>query len=561
MNIAISQENGSTIAIISNNNSLTLKIRSLLEEEGYSILEVTNQEEGVAACIQHSPDLVLSGDFVSEMDAFTCCKQIRQLSSDSDLPILMITDLNNEETVKQAFESGVTDCINEPTSKALLLGRINSLIASSQTLKEIRQQQFKREQLIWNITERIRQFLDIEEIFQAAVTEVRKFLECERVLFYQVLADGSGSGQVVASAVVPGCPSLLGENTDDTCFRENYLKLYRKGHIRVIDDTDDADLVPCYAELLKNYNVRANLVVPILQGDSFWGLVIAQNCTAPRHWHSSEIELLQYLSSQISIALNQAQHLQTIEASLETEKELNELKSRFFSMTSHDIRVPLSTVLTSAELLEHFGENFPIEKKIKHLQRIQLSAKKVNRILDEARSVIKDITRNLTFNPKPIDLLDFCQALVEETRTNTTPEYTIVFQHKGYFSRAVMDEQLLDHLLTNLMDNAIKYSPQGGLVLFELTREENQVIFRIQDSGIGIPKEEKGNLFNYSYRASNVGNILGTGLGLAMVKNCVDLHQGTISVESELGKGTTFTVTLPFTSSPTPKDRYFNVPE
>ena len=543
VNIVNSQKNGYLVLLLNQHNSLTLKLSSLLEKEGYSVIKVTQPEELLAACDRHSPDLVLLGDLIPETDLITCCQKIRQSSSDFELPILMISNFENEEFVQQTFQSGVTDCINQPIHQALLLGRINRLIFSYQAFKELRTQQSKREQIIWKITERIRQFLDLEEIFKTAVTEVREFLVCERVLFYRVSPDGSG--QVVASAVVPGCPSLLGENIDDTCFRENYLKLYRKGRIRVIDDTEEADLIPCYADLLKQYKVRANLVVPILKGDSFWGLVIAQNCTAPKAWQDSEVELIKYLSSQISVALNQAQHLQTIETSLEKEKELNELKSRFFSMTSHDIRVPLSTVLSSAELLEHFGENFTQEKRLKHLQRIQLSAKKVNRILDEARLIIKEITRNLTFNPKPVDLLSFCQALVDETQSNTSQEYAIVFKHRGDFSKTFMDEQLLDHILTNLLDNAIKYSPQGGQIVFELIREENLAIFHLQDSGIGIPKEDEAKLFNYSYRASNVGNILGTGLGLAMVKNCVDLHGGNITVESELGKGTTFTVTLP----------------
>jgi len=108
-----------------------------------------------------------------------------------------------------------------------------------------------------------------------------------------------------------------------------------------------------------------------------------------------------------------------------------------------------------------------------------------------------------------------------------------------------MDEKLLQHILTNLLSNAVKYSPQGGTINFELFCNPNEVIFRIQDHGLGIPSHEQTNLFNPFERGSNVGQISGTGLGLAIVKNCVDLHGGTILVESEVGVGTTFTITFP----------------
>jgi signal transduction histidine kinase len=108
-----------------------------------------------------------------------------------------------------------------------------------------------------------------------------------------------------------------------------------------------------------------------------------------------------------------------------------------------------------------------------------------------------------------------------------------------------MDKKLLGHIVTNLLSNAIKYSPQGGTIQFDLICNATLVVFRIQDSGIGIPKQDLEKLFDSFGRASNVGTIQGTGLGLAIVKRCIDLHGGKITVESELGVGTTFTVTLP----------------
>jgi signal transduction histidine kinase len=145
-------------------------------------------------------------------------------------------------------------------------------------------------------------------------------------------------------------------------------------------------------------------------------------------------------------------------------------------------------------------------------------------------------------------LEQFCRQLVEELQISTGEKHEIVFRSKGEFSEAVLDESLLRHIFTNLLSNAIKYSPAGGTVRFELIHQDETAIFQIQDEGIGIPPEDQKRLFQPFDRAKNVGKIPGTGLGLAIVKKCVEAHGGQISVTSEVGVGTTFTVMLPLTS-------------
>jgi signal transduction histidine kinase len=151
-----------------------------------------------------------------------------------------------------------------------------------------------------------------------------------------------------------------------------------------------------------------------------------------------------------------------------------------------------------------------------------------------------------------MDLVAFCRQIVESMQafvtyqhTNASHKHTLTFVAHGGCTNAQMDENLLDHILTNLLSNAIKYSPKGGTVQFDLVCNQSSAVFRIQDTGIGIPTEDLDKLFDSFGRASNVGTIQGTGLGLGIVKKCVDLHGGNIAVESELGIGATFTVTLP----------------
>lgn len=234
-----------------------------------------------------------------------------------------------------------------------------------------------------------------------------------------------------------------------------------------------------------------------------------------------------------------------IRNALAKEKELSELQSRFVSMTSHEFRTPLTTVLSSAELLEHYSNRWTEEKKLNHIYRIQGSVKHLVQLLEDVMIIGKAEAGKLQFKPAPLDLVQFCLNLVEEMQLSASSKHVIAFSNHGEFIDACMDEKLLRHIFTNLLSNAIKYSPQGGTVDFNLSCRDGQAIFQVQDRGLGIPKEDIEQLFESFYRAKNVGTIAGTGLGLAIVNRSVDIHGGQIAVDSEVGVGTVFTVTLP----------------
>jgi len=167
-------------------------------------------------------------------------------------------------------------------------------------------------------------------------------------------------------------------------------------------------------------------------------------------------------------------------------------------------------------------------------------------LLDDVLLLGKVDAGKLEFKLAPLDLVEFCENLVEPLQLHASSQHKIIFRAQGNCDNACMDEYLLRHILTNLLSNAIKYSPKGGDVNFQLDCDQQTVRFRVADSGIGIPKQDLERLFESFYRATNVGNIQGTGLGLSIIKNCVDLHGGDIRVQSTVGEGTTFTVTLPY---------------
>lgn len=230
---------------------------------------------------------------------------------------------------------------------------------------------------------------------------------------------------------------------------------------------------------------------------------------------------------------------------LEREKELSELKSRFISTASHEFRTPLTTILGSTELLEYSSHRWTDEKKQKHYSQIRAAVQHMTQLLDDVLTISKSEAGKLPFNPVVLNLEAFCRQLVDEMQSSTRNHHTIEFTCSGTVLTAEADEKLLRQILQNLLSNAIKYSPTNSLIVFTLTCTEETAIFQICDQGIGIPQTDLQHLFESFHRANNVGTIAGTGLGLAIVKRAIELHCGDILVESELGKGTQFTVQIP----------------
>ncbi len=234
---------------------------------------------------------------------------------------------------------------------------------------------------------------------------------------------------------------------------------------------------------------------------------------------------------------------------LERQRELNELRSRFVAMTSHEFRTPLASILSSGEILKHYGERLPATEKAEVLDTIAASVQRMTRMLDRVLLIGKAEAQMLEFEPRPLDLEKLCQQLVQEARTlhpGSPCELRLLFAAGG--GTGLHDEKLLRHILGNLLSNAVKYSPLGGVVLCRVFLADRQLVLEVSDNGIGIPADEITHLFESFHRASNVGAIPGTGLGLAIVKNAVDLYGGTIEVSSLVGpagSGTCFTVRLP----------------
>ena len=234
-----------------------------------------------------------------------------------------------------------------------------------------------------------------------------------------------------------------------------------------------------------------------------------------------------------------------VRQALEQEKELGELRAGFVSMVSHEFRNPLHIISFSTSLVKRHSHQWTEEKKLKYLHRIQTAVEHLSELMDEVLIIGRSEAGKLTLSPRALDLEQFCRDLVAQLKLSHSSQHPVTFKSLGDCSTACVDEKLLQPILTNLLSNAIKYSPTGSKVVFALSCRDAEVILQIKDQGIGIPAADQQRLFEPFHRGKNVGDIPGTGLGLAVVKKLVDIHGGQISVASEVGVGTTFTITLP----------------
>lgn len=229
----------------------------------------------------------------------------------------------------------------------------------------------------------------------------------------------------------------------------------------------------------------------------------------------------------------------------EREKELNNLKSRFVSMASHEFRTPLSTILSSAELIEAYNEMGQDAKRVKHILRIRSAVNNLTSILNDFLSLSKLEEGKVISQPMEFVLNDFCDDLLEDILPLLKPGQKVITSEENRNTVIFLDHKILKNILLNLFSNAIKYSEQDKSIYFEFFMDDKMLHFSIRDEGIGIPAEEHEYLFTRFFRAHNVENIQGTGLGLNIVKRYLELMEGIIQFESTLGVGTKFQISLP----------------
>lgn len=231
-------------------------------------------------------------------------------------------------------------------------------------------------------------------------------------------------------------------------------------------------------------------------------------------------------------------------SALNEERHKRLLKSRLVAMFSHDFRNPLASILTSVGILKNYEDRLTPEQRHRHIERVEGSVRLLIQMIDDMLALAEMENGSIEFTPQPLNCTEFIESILDEFRIIDQERHPIIFSSRldGKFNG---DPKLLRQIITNLTANALKYSPDGAAVSIALAEADDRVTITVQDAGIGIPAESLSKIFEPFHRAANSKNINGTGLGLSIVKDCVERHQGAISVTSEINRGTTFIVELP----------------
>ncbi|MBD0335915.1 MAG: CHASE domain-containing protein [Cyanobacteria bacterium Co-bin13] len=239
-------------------------------------------------------------------------------------------------------------------------------------------------------------------------------------------------------------------------------------------------------------------------------------------------------------------YLSRWQAELERTRELSDLKLRLFSMASHELRTPLSIILVSAQSLEANRAMLTPTQQTNTIERIQTAAKRLSQLVSDILTLTRAEAGKLEFTPEIVELTPFCWQIVDEVQTSLNPGQHLLFEPPTALPKAFLDKKLLRSILLNLLSNAAKYSPADGKIQLQVSLTSGALQFQVIDQGIGIPPQAQDQIFEAFYRGNNVGTVQGTGLGLAVVKTCVDLHNGQLAVSSQPGEGTTVKVVLPW---------------
>ncbi|MEH1777623.1 MAG: ATP-binding protein [Nostoc sp.] len=548
--------------------------RYLLKDphQSYQILEADCAEEGLALCRKVRCDVILLDFCLPDMSGLELFDQMQQEIFKTSVPVIMLTGRGDEEVAVQVMKRGALDyLVKQHLTQDVLQLAVRNAIKQSFLQAQLQKTQ-ERQRLIATTALRIRQSLNLEQILNTAVAEVQELLKCDRVMVYQFAPDTDG--KIVASSVESYRTVALCDRTGDWGLgtRDWGLGTEDKGTRRQGDRvlitreefsqspiSNPQSPIPYIYELglcncvslKEQFNPKANLVVPINLSNNgnptpkLWGLLIAHHNSGERQWQTDDAEMLNEVSVQLAIAIQQAELLAQTQASLAKEKQLNVFKSQIIATVSHEYRTPLTSILAAASTLVKHSQQLDESKQERFLGIIEQKARYMSKLVDNMLLVNQFELEKPKFKPIPLDLLQFFSDLIEQERETVGDRHELIFQITGNHQEFWGDRGLLQQIFINLMSNAIKYSPNGGTVEFHLIGKESEVIFYIKDRGIGIPVTDQENLFQSFSRGSNVDTIPGTGLGLAIAKGCVELHGGNITLSSEVGQGTQVTVSLP----------------
>lgn len=452
--------------------------------------------------------------------------------------------------------------IADETNKIVKLQGSARDITREKERDDLQKQQLTYQQLLTFLTLKIRQSLQIQDILETAVTELQKTLNLERVLFLRLFADRSG--RVINEVVVPSYPKMLHEErVQYFCLEEDLLTQNQEELIQVCSDVLRANFPADRREFLEQYQIKAYVMLPILVANldreqeifnnsslsppsekndrTIWGILCVHQCSQPREWQPEEIGLLCQFTAQLSIAIYQAELLKQQNIQRQKLARSNAELEQFAYIASHDLQEPLQTITSYAKFFQRRYQSLLDSKANKFISYIIDGSERMQTLINDLHQYSRLDRQN-----KPLMRAD-CNILFEQAIANL--KITIIKQQATVIATKLpilrVDAEQIVQLFQNLIANAIKYrSQKSPIVRVSAQSCEGFWLFSIEDNGIGIDPQHSKRIFQIFQRLHSEAEYPGTGIGLAICEKIVRRHGGSIWVESELERGSTFHFTI-----------------
>jgi PAS domain S-box-containing protein len=468
--------------------------------------------------------------------------------------------------------------------------------------------QLQRQRTLGEIAQQIRESLDINQILATVTQQVKEILLGDRVIVFRLFDDGTS--QIVEEAVSSQFTTLKDRHLRDEVWDQEILNYYWQGKPRIVPDVMNDIWTACMVEYSIEGQIQSKIVAPILQevrtkenhrwvaqnqSNKLWGILVIHSCAANRVWQESEAQLLQQIANNLGIAIQQAHLFEQLQQELQerqqAQQELTErnqqlgisneelaratrLKDEFLANMSHELRTPLNAILGMTEGLQDAVFGNVNEAQIKALQTIEKSGSHLLSLINDILDLAKIESGKIELERTPVSINYLCQSSLAFIKQQALQKHIhLEIKQSLNLPDLLIDERRIRQVLINLLNNAVKFTPEGGNITLEVSHKmgnvdhnlgeqispisppdllsQNYLEIAVIDTGIGISPADIKKLFQPFMQIDSALNrqYQGTGLGLALVKRIVELHGGQINLTSEVGQGSCFTIKLPCTTA------------
>lgn len=561
---------------------------------------------GQTSSATNHPEQTISVGLTFEPEVIaTFCQQLSNLS---DLSSDRLREIElacrqlqpNDSKIQSQFTMGLLEIISRdrvttPEKLQPSDETESSFVSVCQPIENALQQQIKQEKLLYQVTTQIRQSLELPVILSTAVEEVRRCLEVDRLLIYEfdpnrlpkkldksrkkkasvrpqseAKSDSGSNSTTYEARKSSDIPSILELKIIDKLVSN--LDLNQITNPPFFQANNDVEITykkqKIMLELMQQAQVKSELLLPIIVEEKLWGLLIAHQCSAVREWQENEQRFLRDIAAHLAIAISQAllyrqlqeqqqilaerfQHQnQNLRDALIAAEAASRSKSEFLAAMSHELRTPLTCVIGMSSTLLRWSFGQLSDKQRHYLKTIHDSGERLLELINDILELSQLEAGNAVLNLQKISVIQIAEQMLNKMAEKASDAEISLekdFQLNPEEDELIADSRRIQQIFYNLLSNAIKFTPAGGQVTVRIWRESQRMILQVEDTGVGISPEHKPLIFNKFQQldSSYHRRYEGTGLGLALTKQLVELHGGWITVSSEVGVGSIFTVQLP----------------